>query len=250
MSINVSVPLSITVNSSSSQSPEQPPQQPPQQSRPRFQRPQWLIERLQKQRAGPDLESSPKPLQESSREPSLESSPEPEQTARGLLTWKEFRTDLERHKSLRFPETTSTDPNALESYLRETGQQDDPLELVMARKVALSTTGQYANWTAKMTYNWYFGNRTAFYRKRFAQTRADHPFLSNTGSASNTVPPANRPKLAAIHAKRATARQTLATCSEDAAAQQAVSTRPKRAAAQQAPAAWAALSPRKRQRQY
>jgi hypothetical protein len=102
-----------------------------------------------------------------------------------------------------------TDIIAFERYLEETGQQNDSSELINARGAALATTGIYADWTPRMAYNYYFGDRGAFYAEMFAQARANHPFAIATAQES-------RP--------------------------------PKRAAAQQASSVWAELSPRKRQR--
>ena len=115
----------------------------------------------------------------------------------------------------------------LNRHLVETGQQADSTELILARQQALATTGTFANWTPKMVYNYHFGNREAFYTELFNQTRANHPFLTSTAFRPSRGP---------------TAGPTTATT------QASSSSRPKRAAAQQASAAWAGLSPQKRQR--
>jgi hypothetical protein len=96
----------------------------------------------------------------------------------------------------------------LASYLVETGQEDDPPELVNARDMALATTGVFANCTPTMAWNFCFGDKEAFYSERFAQVQAQN--LIHHSMDSNQ--------------------------------------RPKRAAAQKASAAWDGLHPRKRQR--
>ena len=127
-----------------------------------------------------------------------------------LITWEEFLADLKRHRSLQVKGSAPiTDISAFERHLKETGQQNDPVELINAREMALATTGIYANCTPKMAYNYHFSDREAFYTERFAQVQANYPFATHTAQVS-------RP--------------------------------PKRTAAQQASAAWAGLSPQKRQR--
>ena len=54
------------------------------------------------------------------------------------------------------------DPNGLASYLAHTGQEDDPVEIVHAREMALATTGLFANCTPKMAYHLAMGNINTF----------------------------------------------------------------------------------------
>ena len=57
------------------------------------------------------------------------------------------------------------------SYLTETGQEDDPLELVNARDVALAIAGLFAC-TPTMAWNYVFGDKEAFYAELFARAQA------------------------------------------------------------------------------
>ena len=182
----VSINISVTVTPSSSKEPSPSPQEQP---------------------ATTALEQEPQEQELLEQEPQEQLSSQP---MHGLITWEEFLADLKHHKSLQIKGPAPiTDINAFERHLQETGQQNDPLELINAREMALATTGIYANCTPKMAYNYYFGDREAFYTERFAQVQANHPFATPAVQVS-------RP--------------------------------PKRTAAQQASAAWAGLSPRKRQR--
>jgi hypothetical protein len=131
--------------------------------------------------------------------------PEPSRTYPPTL--EEFIADIERRRSQTLPRGCQ-DPNSLASYLAETGQEDDPVELVNARDMALATTGLFASCTPKMAWNCVFGDKEAFYAERFAQVQAQ-----------NLLHHPNDPDQ-----------------------------RPKRAAAQKASAAWDELHPRKRRR--
>jgi hypothetical protein len=114
---------------------------------------------------------------------------------------------------------------AREKYLNETGQLKDPPELVFAREQALSTTGMYASWTTRMVYDYHFGDRMEFDRVLMLRAMSQNPF-----NQINRASVASRP------------------AGPDTTAQQSTSGRPKRRAAEQASAAWAGLSPQKRQR--
>jgi hypothetical protein len=94
-------------------------------------------------------------------------------------------------------------------FLHETGQEQDPAELVEARNMALATHGIFASCTPSMAWNYHFGDMEAFYAERFAQVDA----------------------------------QTTANEARDGPR-----SRPKRVAAAVASEAWKSLSPRKRQR--
>ncbi|KAF2844539.1 hypothetical protein T440DRAFT_473290 [Plenodomus tracheiphilus IPT5] len=95
------------------------------------------------------------------------------------------------------------------NFLAETGQQDDPPELVEARNMVLATEGLFASCTPTMAWNYHFGDMDAFYSERFAQVDAQN----------------------ALSKPQAEPRQ-----------------RPKRAAAAAASEAWKDLGPRKRTR--
>jgi hypothetical protein len=96
------------------------------------------------------------------------------------------------------------------NYLEETGQVEDPVELIEARRMALDAGGIYADCTPTMAWNFYFGDKEAFYRERFAQVEALNPLFESSFDVSRQ--------------------------------------RPKRLAAEAAPKAWMGLEPRKRQR--
>lgn len=96
------------------------------------------------------------------------------------------------------------------NYLHETGQVDDPVEVIEARRMALDRSGIYADCTPSMAWNYHFGDKEAFYRGRFAQVEALNPLFESSPDRSRQ--------------------------------------RPKRLAAEAAPKVWKGLSPRKRQR--
>jgi hypothetical protein len=122
-------------------------------------------------------------------------------------TLEEFLIDIERRRSQPIMQEWN-DPNSLFGYLAESGQENDLPELVAARNMALTTTGVFASCTPTMAWNWFFGNKEAFYAERFAQVRDQN--LNQSVKES--------------------------------------SQRPKRAAAEKASAVWDELQPRKRQR--
>ena len=61
--------------------------------------------------------------------------------------------------------------------MTETGQENDPAELMEARHMALATKGVYASCTPTMAWNYHFGDREAFYAKRFAEVNAQRSHL-------------------------------------------------------------------------
>ena len=95
------------------------------------------------------------------------------------------------------------------NFLIEIGQEQDPIELIKARNIALATHGVFASYTPTMAWNYHFGDMEAFYAERFAQV--------DKLTAGDKTLDLLRP-------------------------------RPKRAAAAAASDAWKSLSPRKRQR--
>jgi hypothetical protein len=93
------------------------------------------------------------------------------------------------------------------NFLVETGQEEDPAELVEARNMALATQGLFASCTPTMAWNYHFGDIDAFYAEKFAQVDAQNALVER-----EDVP----------------------------------TRRPKRAAAVAAPEAWKSLGPRKK----
>jgi hypothetical protein len=123
-------------------------------------------------------------------------------------TLEEFVADVEGRRSQPVLHQYN-DMMSATDFLTETGQEEDPAELVEARNMALATQGLFASCTPTMAWNYHFGNMEAFYAERFAQV----------DSQDAIVEP------------------------------EVISTRrPKRAAAVAAPEAWKDLGPRKRRR--
>ena len=128
-------------------------------------------------------------------------------------TWQppsleEFLADIERRR-LQPIQYDYSDMGRVTRFLAETGQENDPMELVEARHMALATRGMFASCTPTMAWNYHFGDKEAFYAERSAQVNTQNSLLE----------------------------------SQDIARQ-----RPKRAAAESASSAWKGLGPRKRQR--
>ena len=98
---------------------------------------------------------------------------------------------------------------AATNFLAETGQDNDPAELVEARNMALATQGLFASCTPNMAWNYHFGDMEAFYAERFAQVDAQNALVEREGVLTR---------------------------------------RPKRAAAVAAPEAWKSLGPRRKRR--
>ncbi|PVH99619.1 hypothetical protein DM02DRAFT_429638 [Periconia macrospinosa] len=121
---------------------------------------------------------------------------------------EEFLVDIETRQGQRVLDQCN-DMMAAANFRVETGQEDDPAELVEARNMALATEGLFEDCTPTMAWNYHFGDMEAFYVERFAQVAA---------------------------------RDALAE------SQDAPTPRPKRAAAVAAPKAWKGLGPRKRRR--
>jgi hypothetical protein len=91
---------------------------------------------------------------------------------RQLSTLDEFLADLKHREPLDSVQTYR-DPNRLANYLVQTGQEDDPLEIVHAREIALATTGLYANCTPTMAYYLAVGNQEAFLAEKTRQTATE-----------------------------------------------------------------------------
>jgi hypothetical protein len=66
-------------------------------------------------------------------------------------------------------------PATLADFLRETGQENDPDKLVLAREMALDT-GIYAECTPRMAWNFCFGDKKDFFAEKAAQNRARDVF--------------------------------------------------------------------------
>jgi hypothetical protein len=132
-----------------------------------------------------------------------------QQLSRQLPTLDEFLADL-RHREPLDSIQACRDPIRLANYLVQTGQEDDAPEIVHAREMALATTGLFADCTATMAYYLATDNQSAFMREKAQQQASKRSSLKAIGASSLRVP--------------------------------------KRAAAEKASAAWAGLSPQKRQR--
>jgi hypothetical protein len=103
------------------------------------------------------------------------------QPSYGLMTWEEFLADLKYHMSLQIREREGiSDIMEFEECSEEIGEQNDPLELVMAREEVFATTGEYADWTATMAYNYHFGSREAFNAELLARELRSPSFDSTT----------------------------------------------------------------------
>jgi hypothetical protein len=139
--------------------------------------------------------------------PATEPAREP---AKAPLSLEEFLADIEYRRHQR-PLGTCRNPNELASYMADTGQENDSVELVEARNMALATTGMWGDCTPTMAWHYFFGNRRVF-----------------------------EDGLLVLAAQR--------RAKEDQEAQEGATRRPKRAAAERAAGAWKELSPRKRQR--
>jgi hypothetical protein len=74
------------------------------------------------------------------------------------------------------------------SYLEETDQVDDPVELIEARRMALDATGMYADYTPTMAWNFHFGDKEVFCREIFAQVEALNPLSESSPDVSRRRP--------------------------------------------------------------
>ena len=115
--------------------------------------------------------------------PTLDEASAPQRPVWQPPSLEEFEEDIRRRQLLPVMQECN-DPAALTDFLAATGQEDDPEKLVLAREMALDTTGHFADCTPQMAWNWHFGDRSAFYTERAAQARARNPFLEPQ-SASN-----------------------------------------------------------------
>ncbi|CAN9448765.1 unnamed protein product [Alternaria alternata] len=127
-------------------------------------------------------------------------------------TLEEFLADIAGRRSQPVLDQYN-DMMSATNFLAQTGQQDDPAELVEARNMALATEGLFASCTPTMAWNYHFGDMNAFYSERFEQVDAQNAIAE----------PQHEPQ----HEPRQ---------------------RPKRAAAAAASEAWKDLGPRKRTR--
>lgn len=88
---------------------------------------------------------------------------------------EEFEADIRRRRFN--PDLQECeDPVALANFLRDSRQENDSIELVVARQMALDTTGIYADCTPRMAWNYHFGDKDAFYAERFDRIRAKNAF--------------------------------------------------------------------------
>jgi hypothetical protein len=123
-------------------------------------------------------------------------------------TLEQFLADIEGRRSQPVLYQCN-DMMSATNFLAETGQGEDPAELVEARNMALAKQGIFASCTPTMAWNYHFGDMEAFYSERFAQVDAQN---------------------------------ALSKCQDEP------TQRPKRAAAAMASEAWKDLGPRKRSR--
>jgi hypothetical protein len=121
--------------------------------------------------------------------PTLDGASAPQQPVWQPPTLEEFEEDIRRRQSQPVLQACN-DPAAFGDFLKETGQEADPVDLVLARQMALDTTGVFAESTPRMAWNWHFGDKNAFYAEKAAQNRA-RDALSNAHSASTQ--PLKRP---------------------------------------------------------
>jgi hypothetical protein len=63
-------------------------------------------------------------------------------------------------------------------FLAETGQEEDPAELVEARNIALARQALFSSCIPTMAWNYYSGDMEAFYAQRFAQVDDQMHLLS------------------------------------------------------------------------
>ena len=180
-----------------------------------------------------------------------------------MLFRSEFLADIERRRSEPvFREMHN--PFAFVRYVAETGQQNDPAELVQARHMALDTTGLWAKCTPTMAWNCHFGDKEAYDRELRRQAEARNPLrgshspprLSRVGEAlvqrlerrRNTLKhtTAEEAPIQASTQKEALQEPSLQPVQQPACLSS--SQRPQRTTAKRAPTAWAELRPQKRQR--
>ena len=176
------------------------------------------------------------------------------------LAWKpptleEFLADIERRRSEPvFREFHNA--FAFTSYAAETGQENDPAELILARNMALDTTGRYAECTPTMAWNYHFGDSEAYDREIRRQARARNPLGSESSLPPDwpRVNPALVRRLEQIQeaSRRAMAEGAPIQASTQEGALQEPSLQsvqhPQRTTAKRASTAWEGLAPKKRQR--
>ncbi|KAJ6276545.1 hypothetical protein J3E71DRAFT_151786, partial [Bipolaris maydis] len=105
-------------------------------------------------------------------------------------TLEEFLADIEGRQSQPVLYQCN-DMTSATNFLAETGQEEDPVELVEARNMALAMQGLFASCTPTMAWNYHFGDMEAFYTERFAQVDAQN------APAEREDIPTPRPKRAA-----------------------------------------------------
>lgn len=86
-------------------------------------------------------------------------------------TLEEFIADVE-HRANQPVLYHYNDMLSATDFLIKTQQEQDPVELVEARNMALATRGIFASCTPTMAWNYYFSDMEAFYSERFAQVNA------------------------------------------------------------------------------
>ena len=91
-------------------------------------------------------------------------------------TLEEFIADVESRRGQRVLYHCN-DIISATNFRAETGQEDDPAELVEARSMALATQWLFKNCTPTMAWNYHFGDMEAFHTERFAQVAAQNALV-------------------------------------------------------------------------
>ncbi|XP_014549998.1 hypothetical protein COCVIDRAFT_32171 [Bipolaris victoriae FI3] len=112
-------------------------------------------------------------------------------------TLEEFLADIEGRRSQPVLYQCN-DMMSATNFLAETGQEEDPIELVEARNMALATQGLFASCTPTMAWNYHFGDMEAFYTERFAQVD-----VQNALAEREDVPKPRPKRAAAVAASKA-----------------------------------------------
>ena len=128
--------------------------------------------------------------------PELDEASAWEQPAWQPPTLEEFEEDV-RRRQIDPVVRGCSDPGQLHAILEATDQADDPIELVLAREMALDTTGVFADCTPRMAWNCHFGDKQAYRNERAARVRARDPFpeaqLASSRPLKRAVPEETQP---------------------------------------------------------
>jgi hypothetical protein len=103
-------------------------------------------------------------------------------------TLEEFLADVESRQSQPVLYNCN-DMMSATNFLTETGQEEDPAELVEARNMALAKQGVFASCTPTMAWNYHFGDLEAFYTERFAVIEPEVTFPRRPKRAAAVAAP-------------------------------------------------------------